>query len=34
VALAALVSILPILMVFHVAQRYLVAGQLAGAEKG
>lgn len=34
VALAALVSILPILMVFLFAQRYLVAGQLAGAEKG
>lgn len=34
VALAALVSILPILLVFLFAQRYLVAGQLAGAEKG
>jgi multiple sugar transport system permease protein len=34
VALAAIVSILPILMVFLFAQRYLVAGQTAGAEKG
>jgi multiple sugar transport system permease protein len=34
VALAAIVSILPILMVFLFAQRYLVAGQMAGAEKG
>ncbi len=34
VAVAALVSILPILLVYLFAQRYLVAGQLAGAEKG
>lgn len=34
VALAAIVSIFPILLVFLFAQRYLVAGQLAGAEKG
>lgn len=34
VALAAIVSVLPILMVFLFAQRYLVAGQTAGAEKG
>ena len=34
VALAAIVSILPILLVFLFAQRYLVAGQTAGAEKG
>jgi multiple sugar transport system permease protein len=34
VALAALISILPILLVFLFAQRYLVAGQTAGAEKG
>jgi len=34
VALAALVSVLPILCVFLFAQRYLVAGQTAGAEKG
>lgn len=34
VALAAIISILPILMVFLFAQRYLVAGQTAGAEKG
>lgn len=34
VALAAIVSILPILMVFLFAQRFLVAGQTAGAEKG
>jgi multiple sugar transport system permease protein len=34
VALAALVSIFPILLVFLFAQRYLVAGQLAGSEKG
>lgn len=34
VALAAIVSILPILMVFLFAQKYLVAGQTAGAEKG
>jgi multiple sugar transport system permease protein len=34
VALAAIVSVLPILMVFLFAQRFLVAGQLAGAEKG
>lgn len=34
VALAAIVSIFPILLVFLFAQRYLVAGQLAGSEKG
>lgn len=34
VALAAIISILPILMVFLFAQRYLAAGQAAGAEKG
>jgi multiple sugar transport system permease protein len=34
VALAALISVLPILMVFLFAQRHLVAGQTAGAEKG
>lgn len=34
VALAAIVSVLPILIVFLFAQRYLVAGQTAGAEKG
>lgn len=34
VALAAIISILPILMVFLFAQRHLVAGQTAGAEKG
>jgi multiple sugar transport system permease protein len=34
VALAAIISILPILMVFIFAQKYLVAGQTAGAEKG
>jgi multiple sugar transport system permease protein len=34
VALAALISILPILVTFAFAQRYLVAGQVAGAEKG
>ena len=34
VALAALVSVLPILLAFLFAQRYLVAGQVAGAEKG
>ena len=33
-ALAAIVSVLPILLVFLFAQRYLVAGQMAGAEKG
>jgi len=34
VALAAIVSIFPILLVFLFAQRYLAAGQAAGAEKG
>ncbi|MCU1549953.1 MAG: carbohydrate transporter permease [Glaciihabitans sp.] len=34
VALAAIISILPILLVFIFAQRYLAAGQSAGAEKG
>ena len=34
VALAALISIFPILLVFLFAQRYLAAGQAAGAEKG
>jgi multiple sugar transport system permease protein len=34
VALAALISILPILFVFLFAQKYLAAGQAAGAEKG
>jgi len=34
VALAAILSIVPILLVFIFAQRYLVAGQTAGAEKG
>jgi len=34
VALAALVSISPILVIFLFAQRYLVAGQTLGAEKG
>lgn len=34
VALAALISVLPILVVFLFAQRYLAAGQAAGAEKG
>jgi multiple sugar transport system permease protein len=34
VALAALISILPILFVFLFAQKYLAAGQSAGAEKG
>ena len=34
VAFAAVISILPVLAVFLFAQRYLVAGQLAGAEKG
>lgn len=34
VALAAIISILPILLVFVFAQRYLAAGQAAGAEKG
>jgi multiple sugar transport system permease protein len=34
VALATIISILPILMVFLFAQRYLAAGQAAGAEKG
>lgn len=34
VALAALLAILPILLVFLFAQRYLAAGQSAGAEKG
>lgn len=34
VALAALISVLPILVVFLFGQRYLVAGQMAGAEKG
>jgi multiple sugar transport system permease protein len=34
VALAAIISILPILLVFLFAQRYLAAGQAAGAEKG
>jgi len=34
VALAAIIAILPILMVFLFAQKYLVAGQTAGAEKG
>jgi multiple sugar transport system permease protein len=34
VALAALISVLPILLVFLFAQRHLVAGQVAGAEKG
>jgi len=34
VALAAIISILPILFVFLFAQKHLVAGQTAGAEKG
>ncbi len=34
VAFATLISILPILMVFLFAQKYLAAGQAAGAEKG
>lgn len=34
VALAALVSITPILLIFLFAQRFLVAGQTIGAEKG
>lgn len=34
VALAALISVLPILLVFLFAQKHLVAGQTAGAEKG
>lgn len=34
VALAALISVLPILVVFLFAQRYLAAGQAAGAQKG
>lgn len=34
VALAALVSVLPILLIFAFAQRHLVAGQTAAAEKG
>ncbi|MFC4244933.1 carbohydrate ABC transporter permease [Gryllotalpicola reticulitermitis] len=34
VALAALISVLPILLVFLFAQKYLAAGQAAGAEKG
>jgi multiple sugar transport system permease protein len=34
VALATIISILPILLVFLFAQRYLAAGQAAGAEKG
>ena len=33
VALAALISVIPILLVFLFAQKYLVAGQTAGAEK-
>jgi len=34
VALAAIVSVLPILLIFAFAQRHLVAGQTAAAEKG
>jgi multiple sugar transport system permease protein len=34
VALAAIISISPILVIFLFAQRYLVAGQTVGAEKG
>ena len=34
VALAAVVSVLPILLIFAFAQRHLVAGQTAAAEKG
>ena len=34
VALAAIISIAPILLIFLFAQRFLVAGQTAGAEKG
>lgn len=34
VALAAIISVLPILLVFLFAQKYLAAGQAAGAEKG
>jgi multiple sugar transport system permease protein len=34
VALATIISILPILLVFLFAQKYLAAGQAAGAEKG
>lgn len=34
VALAAVISIAPILLIFLFAQRFLVAGQTAGAEKG
>jgi multiple sugar transport system permease protein len=34
VAFATLLSILPILLVFLFAQKYLAAGQAAGAEKG
>jgi multiple sugar transport system permease protein len=34
VALAAIVSVLPILLIFAFAQRHLVAGQTAGSEKG
>lgn len=34
VALAAIISISPILVIFLFAQRYLVAGQTSGAEKG
>jgi multiple sugar transport system permease protein len=34
VALASIFSILPILLIFAFAQRYLVAGQTAAAEKG
>jgi multiple sugar transport system permease protein len=33
-ALAAIVSVLPILAVFLFAQRYLIAGNMAGSEKG
>lgn len=34
IALAAIISVSPILLIFLFAQRYLVAGQTAGAEKG
>jgi multiple sugar transport system permease protein len=34
VALAAIFSVLPILLVFAFAQRHLVAGQTAAADKG
>jgi multiple sugar transport system permease protein len=34
VALATIISVLPILLVFLFAQKYLAAGQAAGAEKG